>query len=177
MDIKKWRMISILFSLIVGTLLHFTYQWSGENAFVGLFSAVNESTWEHLKLAFFPMLFIAVVGYFLFGKEINNYVKGNAIRIIFAISFIIIFFYTYSGIIGKNFLVMDIASFIIAVVWGECIAYKIVNMKKTQNEKVYIGIISILLICFFVFTFFPPHIALFRDPVTNTYGIESGRRI
>lgn len=65
-NIKKWKMISILFSLVVGTLLHFTYQWSGENAFVGLFSAVNESTWEHLKLAFFPMLFMAIVGYFLF---------------------------------------------------------------------------------------------------------------
>ena len=46
----------ILFTLIIGTLLHFTYEWSGENPFVALYSPVNESVWEHLKLLFFPVL-------------------------------------------------------------------------------------------------------------------------
>ena len=46
----------ILFTLIIGTLLHFTYGWSGENPFVALYSPVNESVWEHLKLLFFPVL-------------------------------------------------------------------------------------------------------------------------
>lgn len=176
-NIKKWKIISIVFSLVVGTLLHFTYQWSGENAFVGLFSAVNESTWEHLKLAFFPMLFIAMVGYFLFGKETKNYIKGNAIGIIVAISFIIIFFYTYTGMIGKNFTIIDIGTFVVAVILGECIAYKMINAKKTGNQKVCVGIIGVLLICFFVFTFSPPQIALFQDPVTGTYGIENRRSV
>ena len=41
---------------ILGTLSHFVYGLSGENRFIGLFFPVNESTWEHMKLAFFPML-------------------------------------------------------------------------------------------------------------------------
>lgn len=172
MNIKKWKKISIIFSLIVGTLLHFTYEWSGENAIVGLFSAVNESTWEHLKLAFFPMLFIAIVGYFIFGKEVNNYRKANAIGIIFAISFITIAFYTYTGIIGENFTIIDIAIFVIAVILGENIASRIMQSNQEAQEKVYIAILGILLICFMVFTYFPPKIALFKDPLTNTYGIQ-----
>ena len=42
-----------IFAMILGSLLHFTYEWSNENSFVGSFSAINESTWEHLKLLFF----------------------------------------------------------------------------------------------------------------------------
>lgn len=171
LSIKRWQKISIIFSLIAGTLLHFVYEWSGENVFVAAFSSVNESTWEHLKLAFFPMLFIAVVGYFLFGKDVNNYIKGNVIGIIWAISFITIFFYTYTGMFGDNYLVIDILTFVIAVLIGEKIAYKIMNTNKKSDESAYVIIIGVLLICFIVFTYFTPEINYFKDPITNTYGI------
>ena len=44
----------------MGTLLHFLFDWTGGNAVVALFSAVNESIWEHLKLLFYPMVLFAV---------------------------------------------------------------------------------------------------------------------
>ena len=62
--IKKIQIFSIIFTFILGTLLHFTYKLSGNNQLVGVFSAVNESTWEHLKLVFFPMLLTIIIGYF-----------------------------------------------------------------------------------------------------------------
>ena len=43
----------ILSVSLLGTLLHFTYRWSGRNP---LIAPVNESVWEHMKLLFFPML-------------------------------------------------------------------------------------------------------------------------
>ena len=46
----KTNLFRFIFISVLGVLLHFTYEWSGDNAVVGLFSAVNESTWEHLKL-------------------------------------------------------------------------------------------------------------------------------
>lgn len=173
MDIKKWRNRSILFCLIVGTLLHFTYEWFGRKLWVGAFSAVNESTWEHLKLAFFPMFFMAVIGYFLLGKNINNYWKANTIGIIVAIIFITVFFYTYTGIIGNNYLIIDIGTFIVAVILGENVAYNIMKGDKISVEGIYIGILGILLISFILFTYFPPKINYFKDPITNTYGIKS----
>ena len=172
MNFKKWRTISIIFSIVIGTLLHFTYEWFGENFFVGAFSAVNESTWEHLKLVFFPMAIIAFVGYFIFGKEIKNYIKANIIGIIFSISFITVFFYTYMGIIGKNIDVLNIASFIVAIIGGEYITYRIIKNDTEGNEKLYLKIFCVLLIMFVTFTYFPPKINLFKDPITNTYGIQ-----
>ena len=97
--IKKIQIFSIIFTFILGTLLHFTYKLSGNNQLVGVFSAVNESTWEHLKLVFFPMLLTIIIGYFYLGKDVKNYVYSKTIGIIVSMSFIIVFFYTYSGIL------------------------------------------------------------------------------
>lgn len=171
MNIKTWRNISIIFCLVTGTLLHFTYEWSGRNIFVGLFSAVNESIWEHLKLSFFPMLLIGIVGYFVFGKNEKNYINASAIGIIVAISFVPIVFYTYSGIIGKDFAWVNIAIFVISIVLGENVAYKIMSKENFQITNTYLEVIIILFSCFIIFIFYPPKINLFKDPLTNTYGI------
>lgn len=53
---KVFTVIGILFTMILGSLSHFFYGWSGDFFLVGLFSPVNESVWEHLKLLFFPAL-------------------------------------------------------------------------------------------------------------------------
>ena len=41
-----------------------------------------------------------------------------------------------------------------------------------NREKIYVGIIGILLISFILFTYFPAQINYFKDPITNTYGIK-----
>ena len=71
-SILKFEIISAIFMLVVGTLLHFTFGWSNNNPLIGTFSAVNESTWEHLKLLFFPMLISTIIGYFYKWKVIPN---------------------------------------------------------------------------------------------------------
>lgn len=47
--------IGILAVWVSGSLFHFVYDWTGKNTFAGLFFPTNESTWEHMKLAFLPM--------------------------------------------------------------------------------------------------------------------------
>ena len=91
--------------------------------------------------------------------------------IILAIFFTIIFFYTYTGIIGTNFDVVDISSFFIAVVLGQYVAYQKMKSKISCNNLMAIIILLILYLCFFIFTFFPPHIGLFKDPITGMFGI------
>ena len=71
--------IGAVFTIITGTLLHFVYEWSGESLFVGIFSPINESVWEHLKLLFFPMSVWILIGYFIFGKN-EHYFKGKPVE-------------------------------------------------------------------------------------------------
>jgi len=173
--IIRFQIFSVIFTWILGTILHFLYEWSGDNKIIASFSAVNESTWEHLKLVFFPMLITTIVGFLVIGKDNKKFWCAKTIGIILAMSFIIVFFYTYTGIIGTNFAILDIGSFFVAVILGEYVAYKIMTndeYKLKCNKRIaVIGLICILL-CFIIFTYLPPHIGLFKDPISNGYGIQ-----
>lgn len=50
---KIWslELVGIPFIVILGSLLHFAFAWSGYWIPVALVAAVNESAWEQLKLA------------------------------------------------------------------------------------------------------------------------------
>lgn len=167
----KFIIFSIIFTSILGTLLHFTFNWSNRNFLVGAFSAVNESSWEHLKLLFFPMLISTIIGYFYIGRDIHNFLCSRALGIISALLFVIIFFYTYTGILGANIGFLNIASFFVSVILGEYISYRLIVSHCDCNNKKSVVFLVILLFCFLFFTYFPPKIGLFRDPITNNYGI------
>ena len=172
MKIKTWQIITVIICLILGILFHFTYEWSGGNIIVGIFSAVNESTWEHLKLVYYPMLLMAIIGYFIFGKNNKNYWISQAVGIIIAMIFIIVFFYTYTGVVGTNFAWLNIATFIVAVILGEFVTYKLLISRKSYNaEFISIFFLVILFASFVLYTFSPPRIGLFKDPVTEEFGI------
>ena len=171
MKIKTWQIITVIFCLILGILFHFTYEWSGENIIVGIFSAVNESTWEHLKLVYYPMLLMAIIGYFILGKNNKNYWMDQTVGIISAMIFIIVFFYTYTGVVGTNFAWLNIATFIVAVVLGEFVTYKLLISRKSYNaEFISIFFLVILFASFVLYTFSPPRIGFFKDPVTEQFG-------
>lgn len=177
--IIKIGIITVIVELILGTLLHFTYEWSGDNLIVGAFSAVNESVWEHLKLVFYPMLLMGIINYFLLKGQVNNYIEARAIGIFVAISFIIVFFFTYVGILGTNFFILDILSFVLSVILGEWVSYKLMTRENESNivTKVLSFLILIFfLFCFIIFTYNPPKVNLFKDP-RGTYGIEKYSKI
>ena len=56
-----WEAAGFLIAAAGGTLLHFLYEWSGEQLLAAVISAVNESTWEHMKLLFVPVFLFSVV--------------------------------------------------------------------------------------------------------------------
>lgn len=174
----KTQVIITVISIILGTILHFTYNLSGGNSFIGTFSAVNESVWEHLKLAFFPMLILGIIEYFFVKNISNNYIEAKTIGIFLAICFIIIAFFTYTGILGVDILILDILIFITSIILGETISYKLMKRENESNNKtkVLASIILIfLLFSFIICTFNPPKVNLFKDPITKTYGIDRAK--
>ncbi len=173
--ILNFQLFSAIFAIILGTILHFTYEWSGNNYIVGAFSAVNESTWEHLKLAFVPMLITTIIGYFYLGKSYSKFLCAKSIGIVSAILFIVIFFYTYTGVFGTNISFFNIASFFVAIILGEFIAYKFTISNYNCLPKISIVFLIILTLLFIGFTYVTPKINLFKDPITNLYGITAKR--
>ncbi len=158
----------IIFVSVVGTLLHFAYEFSGNNILVGIFTPVNESIWEHTKLIFFPMLIYSV---YLNKKISTKYPCISSAMIagsLLGIVMIITLFYTYSGIIGFNVAFVDIAIFYISVIIAFFAVYKLTISCKMEEVGVLLQILEIATICLFIiFTFFPPNIPLFMNPETT----------
>lgn len=171
LSLKKYEIISTIFIILIGMLLHFTFKWSNNNSIVGMFSAVNESVWEHLKILFFPMFLTTIIGYFYY-RNIPNYLCSKTKGLFVALGFIIIFFYTYTGIIGTHYPIVDIISFIIAIIIGEYYTYKKIKQSSNCNTLISSLVLLILAFSFIIFTFNPPHINIFKDPETNVYGIK-----
>lgn len=169
-SILKFEILSTIFIFITGTLLHFTYDWSNHNSLIGLFSAVNESTWEHLKLLFFPMLITTIIAFFYYKEEYPNILCAKTKGILVALSFLIIFFYTYTGIIGKGFAIINIGSFFLSVLVGEIYAYKKIN-NNSCNILISMFILILLTLLFIIFTFYPPNIGLFSEPFVGCFKI------
>ncbi len=169
--IRNYQIFSIIFTFILGTLLHFTYELSGGNIVIASFSAVNESVWEHLKLLYFPMLLTLIIGYFYIGKNVSNYLCSKTVGIIASMLFTVIFFYTYSGILGKNIAIIDISLFFVATVLGEYVAYRLMNSNFICNTKIAIFVLILIGICFVIFTYSAPELGIFKDPLTGQYGL------
>ena len=168
--LKTFEIISTIFIIVSGILLHFLYDWSNNNTVVGIFSAINESTWEHLKILFFPMLITIIIGSYYY-KDVDNYLCSKTKGLILSLLFIVISFYTYTGIIGTNFASINILIFILAVIIGEIYTYKKINNDSSCSSIKSLIILIFLMLIFIVFTFKPPHIGLFKDPVNGTYGM------
>lgn len=167
-----WAIGGFLFTSILGTLLHFAFEWSGGDTFVALFSAVNESIWEHMKLILVPMVVFSLIQYRYAQGVGEGYWCQKLRSILVALVLIPVIYYTYTGILGKSVDWFNIAIFFIS----GGIAYRSEAIRFQKGTACSIScnsskIILILLVLFFAFfTFSPPRIPLFADPRTGQYG-------
>ena len=173
-----WEISGLVFVIVAGTILHFVYDWTGQNRLAGLFSPVNESTWEHLKLLFVPMLLYSIVEYFAIGNQFPNFIAAKTLGLVFGLLAIVAIFYTYTGIVGQHFLWADILTFILGVAVAYTYSWRAIHQADAgmTSQFVAIMIVLVLVACFIIFTFYPPHIPLFLDPVTKIYGV-SGKNL
>jgi hypothetical protein len=171
--VLKWEVSGIIFVFLLGALLHFVFEWSGESVIVGAIASVNESVWEHFKQGFWPMCLFAAIEYGFIRLHVNNFLaaKGTAVLLIPIITALL--FYAYTAIIGEEILIIDIIIFALAVTVGQLISYKIMTLRNLPKFTSYGGIAVIILVglVLVLFTFFPPHLPILLDQNTGTYGI------
>ena len=154
----------VLVAAFLGTLNHFLYFLSGQSAFVALFCPVNESVWEHLKLLYFPFLFVSIWEYLSLRPSVLHFFYCRYLGVILGMLFTISVFYTYSGILGRNFLVLDILLFYSSEIVSFGISEYFSGRSHTSHETDSRFVISLWVITaffFFVFTCFPPDLPLF----------------
>lgn len=169
-----WELAGFLFVLAVGTLLHFTYDWSGKNPLVGAFSAVNESIWEHMKMLFIPLFLFSLVQLWFVGKP--NFLAVRGLTALIGTALIPVLFYTYTGILGRNVIWVDMVIFVLAAAAAFALDFRWLsrgNFGAGWQQLAGFLLLLGLLVLFVLFTYRTPQLPLFRDPVTGQFGLSS----
>ena len=167
-----WQLMGFAVTSLGGTLLHFLYEWLGEAVWIAPFSGVNESTWEHMKLLFFPMLLFAIVQSRFF-RDRKDFWCVKLRGILLGQLLIPVIFYTYNGVIGRSPDWINIAIFFVSAAIAYIYETRLFNaetMRCGLRRTVFLALCIIALL-FVVFTFTTPEIGIFRDPLTGSYGI------
>ena len=165
-----WQWLGFGVATLVGTILHFLYDWTSGLLFLAPFSGVNESTWEHMKLLFWPLFLLAVIQRWFF-REQENFWQVKLWGTLLGLLMIPALFYTWNGAIGKSPDWVNIAIFYLsagAVFLFERRAFQTL----CRPSRLSLAILCLMGALFVIFTFAPPRIPLFQDPLTGSYGIS-----
>lgn len=171
-SIGLWQLMGFAVTSLGGTLLHFLYDWLGGSPLIAPFSGVNESTWEHMKLLFWPMLFFAVVQSFFF-KDRKDFWCVKLRGILLGLILIPVIFYTYNGVIGTSPDWINIAIFFISAAIAYIYETRLFKSNKITclSTKAAVSLLCLIALLFIAFTFYPPTLGIFEDPLTGNFGI------
>lgn len=164
-----WSFFGFAATVLAGTILHFLYTWLGEPLWIAPFSAINESTWEHMKLLFWPMLIFAAPEGIAFRSHESLWRAFWCIKlgsITLGIALIPILFYTYNGVIGKSPDWINIAIFFVAAAAAYAYEARLFNStaSRCKSQRIAIAALLAIALLFVIFTFAPPPLAIFQDP-------------
>ena len=166
--------ISIISISLIGTLSHFLYDLSNHNKYVGLFAAVNESTWEHIKIALTPTLLWGLIDGFNYGSN-PNYFLAKTISLITIIILMPLLFYGHKYITKKDFFIFDIAIFYIVIISSQLVFHYLLKIEPINFVVYYLSCVGLFIIfgSYMILTLLPFKNFVFKDPITNKYGYKA----
>ncbi|MBR2938181.1 MAG: hypothetical protein IKB80_06810 [Oscillospiraceae bacterium] len=173
-SVSTWQMGGFVFTGVLGTLLHFLFDWTGGSGVAALFSAVNESIWEHMKLLYYPMLAFAFIEYSKWGKDCPQFWCVKLVGMLVGLVVIPVIYYTYTGILGVSADWFNIAIFFLAAGMAFYLETKLFEKQHAyciSPDKAFV-LFCLLGVAFTVLTFATPQIPFFQDPLTGTYGFQ-----
>ena len=171
-SIGPFQFLGFALTALGGTLLHYAYDWLGGAIWIAPFSGVNESTFEHMKLFFWPAFVYAIIQWFFF-RERRDFFCIKARGILLGLLLIPILFYTYNGAVAKSPDFLNISIFFISAAVAFVYETRLFYSERSvcRHPKLALSLLCSLGALFVLFTFRTPEIGLFRDPITGLYGI------
>jgi|SRR6056297_1255649 len=163
-----------VFMVVVGSALHFLFDLAGGWAPLALIAAVNESIWEHLKLAFWPGLVWAAVAPMPAGLQRRELLAVKGPGLLVTAVLIVVVFTTYVTILGHNLLVLDIGTFVAAILVGQALSAALLARGVFRRGVVLragLGLLGLQILAYSLFTVMPPDHWLFVEASSGLRGI------
>lgn len=169
----SFMMMSIIIISITGTLSHFMYDITNHNRVMGLFAAVNESTWEHIKIALTPTIIWSLVDGWIYGNN-PNYFTAKLFSLITIVVVMPVLYYGYKILFGKDNAIINILIFYVVIVVSQYVFNYTLAIPPVKYLYRYLSCTG----CFIVFggymllTLMPLENFIFKDPITGKYGYD-----
>lgn len=129
-----------------GWIWHMLYAVTGFNDVVGLIAPVNESVWEHLKLGYGATLVLMLQDAWRSIRAAHtSSILGRAVAIVAMSIVIVAVFYSYTSIVGRSFVIVDIALYGVAS-WVAIIVHDRIAAHKPSAMMENIGIALLMAI-------------------------------
>lgn len=174
---RTWEVMGLFTTLVLGNLLHFVYDWTGQNTVAAAFAAVNESTWEHMKLLAVPWIVWSLIEWLALRGQGGNVLSARAAGLLAGLVLIPAAFYTYQGVLGQNIDWVNILIFQTAVLLAFTVSW-VMRSKECLSDKRWqaMGLVILLLVwaLFVWWTYRTPQLAVFTDPMTGRAGLPQG---
>ena len=137
---KRQLAVTWIAAILAGCVLHFLYEWQ-PNAVTALFSPVNESLWEHVKLVFWPFLGAALY--------------LSALTLLLG--------WVYHVTLGGEAMWVDITLFVLVMTLGFWLATRFSG--PFRGVRWALPVLAALALALLIgwFTLYPPEGLLFRD--------------
>ena len=172
--LARLEFVGFIFFAILGTIMHFAYDWSNESRVIALIAPINESVWEHLKLLFFPYIIYGVFEAIKLTDEKFNVYFAKLISILCGFFITLAVYYIVLGATGRQIDWVNILSFFVGIAFAYLVSYNIINKSIGRGliNGLSIAVLLIIALLFFFLTYFPIKIPMFMDPQNMTYGID-----
>lgn len=171
MAVSLWMIVPLG---LLGSALHFLFDWTKHNRFVALFSAVNESYWEHIKIAIWPVFVLQLVLFFLGGYQILSFVPAATVALYSIPVSMVGLVFLYKAITKRNILWLDISIFFVCIAVAQSIFVLLLWQLSATTGTVVLSSLFLLglIIAFLLFTLRPPKEPdVFLDPIRKDYGL------
>ena len=169
---RTWEMAGLFAALLLGNTLHFVYDWTGQARWAAYLAAANESTWEHMKLLAVPWVLFSLVEYI--ALRTDGVAAPRAAGLLAGLTAIPTLFYTYKGIVGQGYMIVDILIFQVSVLLAFWVSWS-VQARRVLDGPVWqiLGGVTLLAVWGLAiwWTYAPPQLPLFVDPTDGSRGI------
>lgn len=165
--------VGIIFICLLGTFLHFLYELSNHNKFVAIFAAVNESTWEHIKICLTATFIWSLYDGYVYGLN-SNFLIAKSLSILTIIILMPLLFYTYTAVTKKSYLIVDIISFYVVVIASQFVFKYFLTIEPLPFIYTYLSVILLAIEfgSYMFLTFQPIKSIIFKDPISKKYGLK-----
>ena len=161
---------------LLGSVLHFLFDWTKHNRFIAFFSAVNESYWEHIKIAIWPVFLLQIVLFSLGGYQIASFVPAATIALYSIPVSMVGLVFLYKSVTKHNILWLDISIFFVCIAIAQSIFVLLLGQLAPTSGTVVMSSLFLLglIVAFLLFTFRPPREPdVFLDPIKKDYGLRA----